>query len=184
MFKFRLKFHWSLFPRVQLTIFQQWFRWWLGAVKATSHYLNQWWLVYQSIYASLHLNELINSLCWCKDTMFQQLTLYHPVQTDKVMHSILLKVNDCIVREFSLNRINDISILPNEKKKKKMCRTEWAPIYYLTWYICTAEPERVNIGKPRSTILIQKVVITGHELDCNDTLQPSSGITLTCNPEA
>ena len=26
MFEFRLKFHWSLFPRVQLTIFQQWFR--------------------------------------------------------------------------------------------------------------------------------------------------------------
>ena len=26
MFDFRLKFHWSLFPRVQLTIFQQWIR--------------------------------------------------------------------------------------------------------------------------------------------------------------
>ena len=26
MFEFRLKFHWSMFPRVQLTIFQQWFR--------------------------------------------------------------------------------------------------------------------------------------------------------------
>ena len=26
MFEFRLKFHWSLFPRIQLTIFQQWFR--------------------------------------------------------------------------------------------------------------------------------------------------------------
>ena len=26
MFEFRLKVHWSLFPRVQLTIFQQWFR--------------------------------------------------------------------------------------------------------------------------------------------------------------
>ena len=25
MFEFRLQFHWSLFPRVQLTIFQQWF---------------------------------------------------------------------------------------------------------------------------------------------------------------
>ena len=59
MFEFRLKFHWSLFPRVQLTIFQQWFRWWLGAVQATSHYLNQWWLVYWCIYASLGLNELM-----------------------------------------------------------------------------------------------------------------------------
>ena len=41
--KFWLKFHLSLFLRVQLTIFHHWFRWWLGAVQATSHYLNQWW---------------------------------------------------------------------------------------------------------------------------------------------
>ena len=26
MYEFRLRFHWSLFPRVQLTIFQHWFR--------------------------------------------------------------------------------------------------------------------------------------------------------------
>ena len=58
MFEFRLQFHWSLFPRVQLTIFQHWFRSWLGAVQATSHYLNQWWLVYRRIYAWLGLNEL------------------------------------------------------------------------------------------------------------------------------
>ena len=43
MHTFRLMFHWSLLPRVQLTTFQHWFRWWLGAVQATSHYLNQCW---------------------------------------------------------------------------------------------------------------------------------------------
>ena len=58
MFEFRLQFHWNLFPRVQLTIFQHWFRKWLDADKATSQYLNQWWLVYWRIYASLGLNEL------------------------------------------------------------------------------------------------------------------------------
>ena len=58
MFEFLLKFHWSLFPRVELTIFQYWFRLWLGADQATSHYLNQWWLDYRRIYASLGLNEL------------------------------------------------------------------------------------------------------------------------------
>ena len=58
MHEFRLRFHWSLFLRFELTIFQHWFRWWLGAVQATSHYLNQWWLVYWRIYASLSLNEL------------------------------------------------------------------------------------------------------------------------------
>ena len=58
IYEFRLTFHWSLFLGVQLTIFQHWFRWWLGADQATSHYLNQWWLDYRRIYASLGLNEL------------------------------------------------------------------------------------------------------------------------------
>ena len=43
---------------VQLTIFQHWFRYWLGTVQATSHYLNQCWLDYRRIYTSLGLNEL------------------------------------------------------------------------------------------------------------------------------
>ena len=59
MFEFWLKFRWSLFLRFQLIIFQHWFRYWLGVVQATSHYLNQWWLVYWRIYASLGLNELM-----------------------------------------------------------------------------------------------------------------------------
>ena len=58
MFEFWLRFHWSLFLSVKLTIFQHWFRWWLGAKQVTSHYVNQWWLVYWRIYASLCLNEL------------------------------------------------------------------------------------------------------------------------------
>ena len=60
MNEFRLGFHWSLFLMFELTIFQLWFRLWLGADQATSHYLNQWWLVYWRIYASLGLNELTN----------------------------------------------------------------------------------------------------------------------------
>ena len=43
MFEFRLKFHWIMFLKVQLTIFQHLFRKWLGVKQATSHYLNQWW---------------------------------------------------------------------------------------------------------------------------------------------
>ena len=57
-YEFLLKFHWSLFLRVQLTKFQQWFRKWLGADQATSHYMDQWWLVYWRIYAPLSLIEL------------------------------------------------------------------------------------------------------------------------------
>ena len=37
------RFQWNLFIMVQLTISQRWFRYWLGATEATSHYLNQWW---------------------------------------------------------------------------------------------------------------------------------------------
>ena len=58
MFGFWSKFHWSLFPGVQLTKFQHWFRSWLGAEQATSHCLNQWWSVYWCIYTSLGLGEL------------------------------------------------------------------------------------------------------------------------------
>ena len=61
MYEFRLRFHWRLFLRVQLIIFQHWLRLWLGADQATSHYLNQWWLFYWRIYASLGLNELMQS---------------------------------------------------------------------------------------------------------------------------
>ena len=67
IFEFRLEFYWSLFLRFQLTIFQHWFRYWLGAVEATSYYLNQWWLVYWRIYASLGLNELITP---CRDYVY------------------------------------------------------------------------------------------------------------------
>ena len=42
MYAFQLGFHWSLFLWVQLTIYQHWFRLWLGAKEATSHFLNQW----------------------------------------------------------------------------------------------------------------------------------------------
>ena len=37
----RFKFHWNLFPGVQMTISQHWFRQWLGAEQATSHCLSQ-----------------------------------------------------------------------------------------------------------------------------------------------
>ena len=63
IYEFRLRFHWNLFLRVQLTIFQHWFRWWLGADQAASHYLNQWWLDYRCIYASPGLNELSYHQC-------------------------------------------------------------------------------------------------------------------------
>ena len=43
MHELRLKFHWNLFLGIQLIIFKHWFRWWLDADQATSHYLKQCW---------------------------------------------------------------------------------------------------------------------------------------------
>ena len=58
---YRLKINWSLLSMVQLTTFRLWFRQWLGAGQATSHYLNQWWLFYWRLIASLTLNDLSDS---------------------------------------------------------------------------------------------------------------------------
>ena len=67
MCEFHLRFDWSLFLRVELTIFQHWFAW-----SAPSHYLKQWWLVNWCIYASLGLNELTH----------EQLEILNTVATD------------------------------------------------------------------------------------------------------
>ena len=53
MFRFQLTFHWSLFLWLEFN--EQY----SGADQATNHYLNQWWLVYWPINASLGLVELI-----------------------------------------------------------------------------------------------------------------------------
>ena len=65
-YKFWLRFHWCFFLRFQVTIFQHWFRYWLGPDDATSHYLSHWWKVFWRIYLSLGLNEPIScQLKWC-----------------------------------------------------------------------------------------------------------------------
>ena len=62
----RWNVYWSLFLSVQLTICQYWFRLWLGADQATSHYLDQWWLDYRRIDAPLGLIGLNRSVCYYK----------------------------------------------------------------------------------------------------------------------
>ena len=46
MLEFRLKFHWSLFASVQLTIFRNWFRYWLGGEQGTNMIWNKGGLFY------------------------------------------------------------------------------------------------------------------------------------------
>ena len=78
MYIFWLRFHWNLFARVQLTIFRHWFRWWLGAILVTSHYLSQWCLDYWRIYESLGLNELTIIPRWTNGPMTIPLDIYGP----------------------------------------------------------------------------------------------------------
>ena len=59
MYGFRSRFHCSLFLRFELTIFQHWFRSWIGAGQATSHYLSQWW-------PSLLAHICVTRLQWVK----------------------------------------------------------------------------------------------------------------------
>ena len=62
IFEFRLRFHWGLSLRIQLTIFQHWLRQWLCADQATSHYLNQWWLVYRRMYGLTYCSHLASDI--------------------------------------------------------------------------------------------------------------------------
>ena len=62
---FWLKFHWSLFPMVQLTILRQW----LVAWSAPSHYLNQCW-PNSWIHVWGTRGRLVNTLVWWKGDIF------------------------------------------------------------------------------------------------------------------
>ena len=57
IYEFRLRFHWNVSLRVQLTLFQHWINW-LVTDQSTIHYLNQWWLDYWCINTPFDLNEL------------------------------------------------------------------------------------------------------------------------------
>ena len=76
IYEFRLKLDLSLFLMVRLTIFHHWFRWWLCAGQATSHYLNKWRLDYRRIYASLGLNELNMFVFYQFNTFLQNTSLH------------------------------------------------------------------------------------------------------------
>ena len=56
LIKFSLKF----ISNGELTIFQHWFRWWLGAGQATSHCVNQWWWIYWRMYACVTQPQWVN----------------------------------------------------------------------------------------------------------------------------
>ena len=120
MLEFWLWFHWSLFLRFELTIFQHWFIWHLSII----YYLNQWWLVYWRIYASLGLNELICRIHQIHPmgTILtkQQLTKYHTV-LQNVENKVWYGVPNTYryTQECYLGFFNYPPPPPPKKKKKK-----------------------------------------------------------------
>ena len=116
MFEFRLTFHWSLFLRVQLTIFRHWFRNWHGAVQATSHYPNQCWLVYRRICASLGFNELTPTSEY----------MYQKIKFDKAR--LIHGLHRTFVSKYKCKRDHRLNALGSSKSKSlsqyaSVCRT-------------------------------------------------------------
>ena len=98
MYKFCVRFHWSLLLRFELMIFQYWFRWWLGVDQVTSHYLNQWWLVYWCMYASPSFNELTASyppLFWAVRNDLEATIII--ASTMNIAHSGHLEMNRFVI---------------------------------------------------------------------------------------
>ena len=78
---FRLRFHWILFPRVQLPIFQHWFRWWLGTDLGGT---------------PLSEPNMVRSLTHIRVTRPQWVTPQMPNGANKLWHCCAIKVSHII----------------------------------------------------------------------------------------
>ena len=101
IYEFQSVFHWSLSERVKLTIFQDWFSYWFGADQVTSHYLNQWWIIYWRIY--LTRPQCVNVcnfplLCGCLNQSM-------PVNTHSISRNWTWLCNNLLVCIFLIWRL-------------------------------------------------------------------------------
>ena len=106
MFEFQSKFHWNLFPKVQLTITHHWFRKWLGTDQVTSHYLNQRWvrsLTHKCITWPRWVKEswlsLTRVMAWCLTVTkpllaVEQVPIYHYTESNVMGIYIHVHVNE------------------------------------------------------------------------------------------
>ena len=109
MFELRLKFHWIMFLKVQLTIFQHLFRKWLGVEQATSHYLNQWWHNSQTNICVTRPQRCIYiSLPVMPSEVFDMLFLYRYNYHVSVLLSILTQIMYSDNRILSFDYFNRI----------------------------------------------------------------------------
>ena len=120
MYKFRLRFHWSLLPGVRLTIFQYWFRQWLGADQATSHCLDQWWLIYWRMYASLGIHELMACMA----------VLYHLTIQLYTWGKIAKVYNISLIKLYIDNHSHQRSLMTLPKEVYIRTNTQWKQSSY------------------------------------------------------
>ena len=107
----RWRCHSSLFPSVQLTIFQHWLRYWLGTAQATSHYLKLWWLVDWHIW----------HICVTRPQWGVYCGHIVPVRQHKLTHNLIA----------ILHPTGTLVILRNKRK----CQCYLLPVKFMRMYI-------------------------------------------------
>ena len=98
---FWLEFHWNLFPHVQLTISQYWFRLWLGTKQATSHYLNQWWpslLMYLCVTQPQRVNLCHAALIYKTSKTYLHLTQFTTLRCSRWLNSCLVENKELLIQ--------------------------------------------------------------------------------------
>ena len=133
-FRLKLRLNWSLSLWFELTIIQNWFRWWLGRSQATIHYLNQcrpgslthicstrmrWVNLFSEkilcgnfIFYIVYANAGIYFCCWLRFLHIPSMSLF-PECSQKVFHSLLVRVEiwECLLLVYNLTSTLTIRML-------------------------------------------------------------------------
>ena len=104
-------FNWILFI-MRLMRSNHWFRWWLGAEQATSHYQNQWW--HSSVTQICWIMEICvkgliiclpnSKTCWSRICMFD--VIVHPFKAHCVLKEITLQPDSSCYGNWFVFRLN------------------------------------------------------------------------------
>ena len=115
---------------------QKWFRCWLGTNQATSHYLNQWWLVYGCIYASLSLSEFIMPVTLARKYT-EAIRSKHLHHCRRLGKQAMEWFNTHVMKTLLVTRITSLVAM----KLPQMSLTYICNIYWLVLYILMASQQ-------------------------------------------
>ena len=111
--------HSSVFSRVQSKIIQHWYRYWLGAEKAKSHYLNKWWPTSMTHMCASRPQcvDHSRSVYACQRTCACVCIIVHVCKKSWVyVHVSKLFINFCAHACYTLERWNTYMITGNKRK--------------------------------------------------------------------